>query len=111
MLTFGFSTLIDILSWVVVLALGLKVVATLVLLSVTKEVWDRPGWGAGLWWVTKITPVIAVPCIIWLALLQGLTNLVWIFCAMMLFVVIAVPLKIRQRRNRIARRMSANPLA
>jgi hypothetical protein len=111
MMTFGFSTLIDLLSWVIVLTLGLKVVATLVLLGVPKDIWDRPGWGAALWWATKITPVVAVPCIIWLALLQGLTDLVWIYLALMLFVVIAVPLKIRQRRNRIARRMAADPRA
>ncbi|MDB5577565.1 MAG: hypothetical protein JWR80_2741 [Bradyrhizobium sp.] len=107
MLTFGFSTLIDVLSWVVVLTLGLKVMATLVLMSVNKDVWDRPGWGTALWWITKITPVIAVPCVVWIALLQGMTNLVWVFQAMMLFVVIAVPLKIRQRRSRIAKQMSA----
>jgi len=90
MVSFGFSTLIDFLSWTAALALALKIVATLILLRVDKAVWDRPGWGAGLWWATKITPVIAVPCIIWLALLQGLTNLVWIYSAMMLFVVVAV---------------------
>lgn len=111
MLSFGFSTLIDYLSWVVILTLGSKLVATMILLSVGKDVWDRPGWGAILWWVTKITPVIAVPCVIWLAWLQGLTNQLWLFVAMMLFVVVAVPLKIRQRRNRIANRMAANPSA
>ncbi len=110
MMTFGFSTLLDVLSWIVVLALGSKVVATLVLLSVNKEVWDRPGWGAALWWVSKITPVIAVPCAIWIAVLQRTTNLVWIFLAIMLFVIIAVPLKVRQRRNRIAKRTLAKPL-
>lgn len=108
MLSFGFSTLIDFLSWVAVLTLGSKLVATVILLSVGKDVWDRPGWGAILWWVTKITPVIAVPCVIWLAWLQGLTNQLWLFVAMMLFVVVAVPLKIRQRRTRIANRMTAN---
>jgi len=111
MVSFGFSTLIDFLSWTAALALALKIVATLILLRVDKAVWDRPGWGAGLWWATKITPVIAVPCIIWLALLQGLTNLVWIYSAMMLFVVVAVPMKIRQRRNRIARRAAVKPQA
>lgn len=111
MLTFGSSTLLDLLSWIVVLTLGLKVVATLTLLNVSKDVWDRPGWGAILWWSTKITPVIAVPCVIWIAWLQGMTDQVWIFIALMLFVVVAVPLKIQQRRARIANRTSAKPLA
>lgn len=111
MMSFGFLTLIDFLSWVVVLTLGSKLVATLVLLSVSKDVWDRPGWGSILWWVTKITPVVAVPCAIWLAWLQGMTNQVWLFIAMMLFVVVAVPLKIRQRRNRMADQTAAKPLA
>ena len=111
MLTFGFSTLLDLLSWMVVLTLGLKVVATLILLSVSKDVRDRPGCGAILWWSTKITPVIAVPCYIWIAWLQGMTDQIWIFIALMLFVVVAVPLKIRQRRTRIANRPSAKPLA
>ena len=109
MLTFGHSTLLDLLSWVVVLSLGLKIVATLVLLRVRKEVWDRPGWGAVLWWSTKITPIIAVPCFIWIAWSQQLTGEVWLFAAMMVLVVVAVPLKIRQRRNRIANR-AAKPL-
>ena len=111
MMTFGSSTLLDFLSWIVVLTLGLKVVATLILLNVSKDVWDRPGWGAILWWSTKITPVIAVPCVIWITWLQGMTDQVWIFIALMLFVVVAVPLKIRQRRARIANRTSARPLA
>jgi hypothetical protein len=79
MMTFGSSTLLDLLSWIVILTLGLKVVATLILLTVSKDVWDRPGWGAVLWWSTKITPVIAVPCVIWIAWLQRMTNQVWIF--------------------------------
>ena len=105
-MTFGFSTLIDALSWVIVLTLGLKVVTTLVLLSAKKDLRDRTGWGTALWWATKVTPVIAVPCFIWLATLQGATNLIWVGLAMMMFVVIAVPLKIRQRRNRITEQMS-----
>lgn len=109
-MTFGFSTLIDALSWVVALTLGLKVVATLVLLIANRHLGDRSGWGAALWWATKITPVIAVPCFIWIALLQGTTNLVWVGLAMMLFVVIAVPLKICQRRIRIDKKMSARLL-
>lgn len=108
MMTFGLTTLIDILSWIVVLSLGLKVMATLFVLIVNKEMRDQPGWGSALWWATKITPIIAVPCLIWIALLEGETGLAWLFLALGWFVIVAVPLKIRQRRNRIAKRTSAN---
>jgi len=111
MMTFGYSTILDFLSWVVVLSLGLKVVATLVLLTVSKAVWDRPGWGSGLWWASKITPVVAVPCIIGIAWMQKLTDQLWLFGALMLLVVVVVPLKIRQRRRRMANRTSAGTLA
>jgi len=46
MVTFGFSTLVDALSWTVVLTLGLKVVATAVVLAAEKSLRDRPGWGS-----------------------------------------------------------------
>jgi hypothetical protein len=47
--SFGFSAPIDLLSWIVVLMLGAKLIATLVLILVGKEVRDRPGWGPVLW--------------------------------------------------------------
>jgi hypothetical protein len=111
MLTFGFATLVDALSWAVVLTLGVKVIATLVVLIVNKEMRDQPGWGSALWWVTKITPIIAVPSLIWIALLEREAGLAWLFVGTGLFVMIAVPLKIRERRKRIAKRMSAEPRA
>lgn len=110
-MTFGFSTLIDFLSWLVALAIGLKVAATLFVLIVNKDMRDQPGWGSALWWVTKITPFVAVSCLIWTSVLQRETGLVWFYCAAGLFVIVAVPLKIRQRRNRIASRMAAQPPA
>jgi len=111
-MTFGFSTLIDVLTWIAALSLGLKLVATVVLLSVRKDVRYRPGWGAGLWWATKITPVIAVPCVIWIALLQGWATIAWVYGALMLFVAIAVPIKIRRRRHHLmvtAEQVAAKP--
>jgi len=110
MMTFGHSTVLDFLSWVVVLTLSLKVVATLALLSVGKEARDRPGWGGGLWWATKITPVIAVPCLIAIAWLRSMTGQAWVFAAMMVFVIVAVPLKIRRRQLRIANGASTGRL-
>ncbi len=104
MMTFGFSTLLDLLSWIVTVMLGAKVLATLILLNIDKSIWDRPGWGAILWWSTKITPIIAVPCVICIAWLRGMTDQVWIFVGLMVFVMIAVPWKIRQRKKRIDNR-------
>ncbi|MCI1141358.1 hypothetical protein MOP88_01800 [Sphingomonas sp. WKB10] len=89
--------------------MGAKLVATIILLSVGKGMRDRPGWGAMLWWLTKITPVIAVPCAILIAWLKGLTGPLWLFVALMLFVLVAVPLKIRGRRTRIARQARHAP--
>lgn len=111
MLTFGLSTPIDALSWVITLTLGMKLVATIILLRVRQEVWDRPGWGANLWWITKITPIIAVPCFALIAVLQGDADLVWLSTALMLFVIVAVPWKVRQRRKRIAARTSVTTSA
>ncbi|WP_294248385.1 hypothetical protein [uncultured Sphingomonas sp.] len=101
--SFGFSAPIDLLSWVVALMLGAKLIATLVLILVGKEVRDRPGWGPVLWWVTKLTPIVAIPCAVAIALLQRQFDAASIFGAMALFVAIAVPLKVRQRQARIAR--------
>jgi len=101
-MTFGFSTLTDLLSWVAAVALGIKVLATAILLIAPADRRDRHGWGAILWWSTKITPIVAVPCVIWVAWHQGMRDALWIFAAVMLFVVVAVPLKVRQRRRRIA---------
>jgi hypothetical protein len=104
MMTFGFATLLDLLSRIVAITLGAKVLAALILLNFDKSVWDRAGWGAILWWSTKITPIIAAPCVICIAWLQGMTDQIWIFVGLMVFVMVAVPLKIRQRRARIADR-------
>ncbi|MBB5713835.1 hypothetical protein FHS94_000658 [Sphingomonas aerophila] len=43
MLHLGFANKIDALSWVVVVALGLKVVATALVLFVDQGAHDRPG--------------------------------------------------------------------
>ena len=104
MLTFGFDTLIDLLSWAAVIALAVKILATLFVLTVDKDMRDRPGWGSGLWWATKVTPIVAVPGVIWIAVLQHETGTAWLYGAAGLFVMVAVPLKIQQRRRRIAKR-------
>jgi hypothetical protein len=101
------DTLLDILLGAVVLSLALKFLATGVLLSVDEGVRYRPGWGSGLWWATKITPFIAAPCATWIGVLEGVTLLAWVGVAMTLFAVVAVPIKIRQRRRHIAKCTSA----
>lgn len=106
-MTFGFSTLLDLLSWIVTVTLGATVLATLILLNFDNSVWDRAGWGGILWWSIKITPIIAVPCVICIAWLQGMTDQVWNFVGLMVFVMVAVPWTIRQRRARIADRAIA----
>lgn len=100
--SFGYSTLPDLLTWIVVLTLGAKAVATLILLLVGRDARDRRGWGTMLWWTTKLTPIVAIPCAIALALMQRQTDTALLFAAMAVFVAIAVPLKVRQRRNRLA---------
>jgi hypothetical protein len=40
-------------------------------LIIDKELRDTSSWNTALWWDTKITPIIAVPCLIWIALLEG----------------------------------------
>ena len=101
--------MIDLLSWVVALALGSKVVATLIVLLVNRKARDQPGWGSVLWWVTKVTPIIAVPCLVLIAVLENDRGLVQLFLALGLFVIIAVPLAIRQRRKRISARLINSP--
>lgn len=99
-MTFGFSTLVDFLSWAAMLLLCLKLVATVVLLPRDRKTWFQARWSAALWWASKITPVLAVPCLIAVGVLQKEPELVWIFGAMMVFVAIAVPLKIWLRFGR-----------
>lgn len=105
MLHLGFATKLDLLSWIVILALGAKGAATAIVLLVDIEARDRPGWGTILWWVTKVTPLIAVPCLIWLAFLEKEMGLVQLYLALGVFVVIAVPIAVRKRRRRMAEHM------
>ena len=48
LMTFGFSTLIDLLSWTIVALLGLKTAATIILLRRDKRTWFRHRWSAAL---------------------------------------------------------------
>jgi hypothetical protein len=106
MMTFGHMTLIDALSWIIVLTLGLKLLATVLLLTIALPTTIYAKARSALWWSTKITPLIAVPCFIWLCACEGMTDYAWLGSALMVFVVIAVPFKIAQRRHRMVRNIS-----
>jgi len=84
--------------WVVAIALlVLKLVATIILLLRPRATRLATTQGRWLWWATKITPVIAVPCLIVAALIEQDRTGLWVWSLMMVFVVVAVPLKIWQR--------------
>jgi hypothetical protein len=101
MVAFGFATLTDMVSAIVIMTLGAKAMGTMALLLFGQDARDRPGWGSWLWWMTKITPIIALPSAIGLALAQKQTDAALAFIGMIVFVAIAVPIKICQRRARI----------
>jgi len=84
--------------WAVAIGLlGLKLAATIILLlrpSATRLATVQGKW---LWWATKITPIIAVPCLIVAAWIEQDRAGLWVWSLMMVFVTVAVPIKIRQR--------------
>lgn len=100
--SFNFVTLTDLLSWIAMLAVATKVAVTLFVLAVDRDMRDRPGWGSTLWWTTKITPFIAVGALMGIAVIQRDRDLILLYGAAALFVVIAVPWKVHERRKRIA---------
>jgi hypothetical protein len=101
------SPAIVILTAIIVLAMAAKIVATAVLLIVGKAARDRPGWGSMLWWVTKITPVIAVPCLFWIARAENNIFMMKLSLGLGLFVAVAMPIKSAQRRHRIMKQAAA----
>jgi hypothetical protein len=55
-----------------------------------------------VWWATELTPILALPCAIALAVIAGAGGAAPLF-AMAVFLAIAVPPKIRQCRMYAAR--------
>lgn len=96
-MSFGFSTPVDILSWIAATLLAIKLVATIILLSRSRSSRYQTRYGSILWWATKLTPVIAVPCLITTALIQGNRHDTYVYACMMLFVLVAVPIMIWKR--------------
>jgi hypothetical protein len=96
-MTFGFSTTIDILSWIAATLLAIKLVATITLLCRNRSTRYETCYGSALWWATKSTPMIAVPCVIVTALIQNNRHDAYIYAGMMLFVLVTVPIMIWKR--------------
>lgn len=96
-MTFGFRTLVDLLSWAAICFVGIKAVATLILLSRDRATWFDGGSGAWLWWSTKVAPFLAVPCLIAIALIQRRQDDLLVWSGLMLFVTVAVPLVVWNR--------------
>lgn len=80
----------------IVLLLGAKLVATVVLLTRSRESWFSNKQSETLWWVSKITPVFVAPCFLALGLVQHNQSFVIAALCLMAFVAVAVPVKIRQ---------------
>lgn len=70
-----------------------------------KDIRDQPGWGSGLWWLSKLTPYPAIASAITLAVMRE-HDAILPLSAMAVFIAIAVPLKIGQPRARMGRRRS-----
>lgn len=99
-MTFGFSTPVDLLTWIAMILVGIKAAATVILLSRDRTTWFDGGSGAWLWWSTKVTPFLAVPCLIAIALIQRRQDDLLVWSGLMLFVTIAVPLVVWNRFHR-----------
>ena len=99
-MTFGFASLIDLLSWTIAALLGLKVAAMIVLLRRDRQSWFETPSGTFLWWSSKVTPLLAVPCMILVAVLTHRLAEAWAYAALMVFVLIAVPVAIWNRFGR-----------
>jgi hypothetical protein len=93
--------MIDSLLWTaVILLLGLKLVATLILLRRPPESRLADRQGRWLWWATKITPVLAVPCLIAAAWIEQDRAGMLVYPLLMAFVLVAVPLMAWRRFGR-----------
>ncbi|HEX8468089.1 MAG TPA: hypothetical protein VF620_09830 [Allosphingosinicella sp.] len=99
-MTFGFASLTDLLSWTIAVLLGLEAAATIVLLRRDRRTWFETPSGTFLWWSSKVTPLLAVPCMILVALLAHRLADAWAYGALTVFVLIAVPLGVWNRFGR-----------
>jgi hypothetical protein len=96
-MSFGFGSIVDLLSWAIAALLALKVAATIILLQRDRQNWFDTRSGAFLWWSSKVVPLLAVPCMIAIALITHRIGDVWAYGALMVFVLLAVPFAIWNR--------------
>lgn len=83
---------VDLLWAAVILLLGVKLAATLILLPRSPEARLASPRGRLLWWATKITPLLAVPCLIAIAWIEQDRAGMLVYPLLMVFVLVAVPL-------------------
>ncbi len=108
-MSFGSHTAVDYLSWAAVILVGVKAVATVILLANGGARQLRGGFDTALWWSTKITPILAVPCLIAIALIENRVGEAWGYAALMLFVLVMVPVMIWKRFYRRPNAVPAPP--
>ena len=91
---------VDLLWAAVILLLGAKLAATLILLPRSPEARLADRQGRLLWWATKITPLLAVPCLIAIAWIEQDRAGMLVYALLMVFVLVAVPLMAWRRFGR-----------
>lgn len=91
---------VDLLWGAAILLLGVKAIATLILLPRSPEARLAGRQGRWLWWSTKITPILAVPCLIAIAWIEKDRAGMLVYSLLMVFVLVAVPLVVWRRFGR-----------
>ncbi|WP_137862005.1 MULTISPECIES: hypothetical protein [unclassified Sphingomonas] len=94
--------IVDLLRAAVILALGLKVIATLILLARPPETRLADRRGRSLWRLAKIAPILAVPDLIAIAWIENDRAGLWAYPLLMVFVLVAVPITVWRRSGRSA---------
>ncbi|MEP9359095.1 hypothetical protein [Sphingomonas sp. KR3-1] len=94
--------IVDLLWTAVILLLGLKLIATMILLPRPRAERLADRQGVWLWWATKITPILAVPCMIAIAWIENDRGGLWVYPLLMVFVLVAVPVMVWRRFGRTA---------
>lgn len=105
-MTFGAHTLVDLLSWTVAILLSIKVIATIILLRRDRQTWFASRSGPALWWATEIAPILAVPMMIEVALIEHRSADAWVYAGLMVFVLVAVPIVVWRRFRQPSRYLS-----
>ena len=80
-----------------IVLVGIKALATLVLLRRPPAERTADRLGRWLWWSTKITPILAVPCLIAVARIEHDPGGFWGYSLLMVFVLVAVPIMVWRR--------------